>query len=128
MTPIEGWPRPFRPLNEPLRTLIGRYEAGLAREHRISSKTLRWMCEAIEGFFYDHPKVKRPEQILITDVEDWRLAKRADNAPNCIRRDLGALHAFYSWLQREEPEYSTLDNPAWIPPVEAPQPPLAAAP
>lgn len=115
MIPFEGWPRPFRPLNEPIRTLVGRYEAGLARDRSHSSSTLRWMCEALEGFFYDHPKVKRPEQVLITDVEDWRLAKLQDNSWNSVRKDLCALKAFYRWLAREEPAYSGLDDPVYVP-------------
>jgi hypothetical protein len=73
------------------------------------------MCEAVEAFFYDHPKVKKPEQVSICDVEDWRLAKLEENAWNCVRRDLGALKAFYNWLIREEPEYCGLDNPVWVP-------------
>lgn len=122
MKPFDDWPRPFRPLNEPIRTLVGRYEAGLARDRSHSRATLRWICEAIEGFFYDHPKVKKPEQILITDVEDWRLAKMERNAPNCVRRDLCAVKAFYSWLLRET-EYRG-DNPVWIPPVQSKPPSL----
>lgn len=96
--------------------LIGRYEAGLVRERTHSHRTLKWICEAIEGFFEDHPKMKRPEQVLITDVEDWRAMRLArGDAWNVIRRDLGALKAFYNWLRREEPEYSGLDNPVYVP-------------
>lgn len=112
MIPFEGWPRTR--LSEPLRSFVGRYEATLASEPTHSASTLRWMCEAIEGFFYDHPKVKKPEQILITDVEDWRLAKLQNNSWNSVRKDLCALKAFYNWL-RSEPEYSSLDNPVYVP-------------
>jgi site-specific recombinase XerD len=120
--PFADWPQPFKPLNEPIRTLVGQYEAGLHRDRNHSRSTLLWMCEDIEGFFYDHPRAKRPEQILITDVEDWRIAKQNDAAPNCVRRALCALKAFYAWMARELPEYSMLDNPVWIPPVAAKNP------
>lgn len=119
MRPFDDWPRkPFKSLNEPIRTLVGRYEAGLARDRSHSRATLIWMCEAIEGFFYDHPKIKRPEQILITDVEDWRLAKGTAYKPNVVRKDLCALKAFYNWLRREDPAYTNLDNPVWVPPPQ----------
>lgn len=115
MRPFDDWPgKPFRLLNEPLRSLIGRYEAGLVREGTHSKATILWMSEDIEGFFYDHPRVKRPEQIQITDVEDWRLAKNETAAPNSVRRALCALKAFYNWL-KDEPEYGLLDNPVWVP-------------
>lgn len=96
---LSGFPKPFKPLREPLRSLIGKYEANLIKEHKSTSKTLRWMCDAIEGFFYDHPSTKTPEAILITDVEDWRLARLdAGHAWNSVRRDMCALRSFYSWL------------------------------
>ena len=116
MIPFRGWPRePFKGLNEPIKSLVGKYEAGLHRDGTHSRNTLAWMCDAIEGFFYDHPKVKRPEQILITDVEDWRLAKLQDYSWNVVRRDLGALRAFYNWLRRDG-DYPNLDNPVFVPP------------
>jgi hypothetical protein len=127
LIPIDGWPEPFKPLNEPIRTLIGRYEAGLARDRNHSSSTLLWVCDAIEGFFYDHPRVKRPEQILITDVEDWRLAKLETYGANMVRKDLGALKAFYRWLAHELPEYSGLDNPVWYPLPETAKPARGSA-
>ena len=113
MIPFEGWPRPFRPLREPLRTLIGKWEAHLISNHRGDHHTTRSMCENVEGFFYDHSKIKRPEQILITDVEDWRLAKLEDYSWNTVRSALCHLKTFYNWLIRET-DYKG-DCPVWVP-------------
>jgi site-specific recombinase XerD len=75
------------------------------------------MCKALEGFFADHPRVKRPEQIQITDSEDWRISKLDSGvAWNVVRKDLCAVKAFYSWLRREHEDYSSLDNPIYVPP------------
>jgi hypothetical protein len=97
--PLEGWPVPFRPLREPVRSLVGQWEATMAANPAHLKSSLRNSCEAVEAFFYDHPRVSRPEQVLITDVEDWRLARLANgNAPNTVRTALGALKTFYRWL------------------------------
>lgn len=101
---LSGFPDPFKPLPEPIRTLIAKYEANLL-SNRSGSKyartTFTAMCDFVEGFFYDHPETKRPEQILLGDVEDWRLAMEERFAPNTVRRALCALKAFYSWLRRD---------------------------
>jgi site-specific recombinase XerD len=116
--PLGGWPEPFKQLNEPIRSLVGRYEAGLVRERTHSEATLRSIEENIEAFFYDHPKVRRPEQVLITDVEDWRLARLdSGDAPNSVRHALCSLKTFYNWLIRETDFRG--DNPVWIPPVQS---------
>lgn len=110
---LTGWPVPFKPLREPVRSLVGKYEATLVREGS-SKATVLWMSEAIEGFFYDHPRVSRPEQVLITDVEDWKEARLAlGHKPNCVRRDLCGLSGFYSFLPKIGYE---VDQPVVIPP------------
>ena len=101
MPNLSGFPEPFKPLREPLRTLIGRYESGMLRGRRFKHSWFKDWCETIEGFFYDHPKAKKPEQILIVDVEDWRLAMEERFSPNTVRSALCALKAFYSWLREE---------------------------
>jgi len=121
MKPFGGWPRPFRSLNEPIRSLVGEYEAGLVRDGTYRHSTILWYCDAIEAFFYDHPKVKRPEQILITDVEDWRLAKQREYSYVTVRTDLCALRAFFNWLIREKGV--EMDCPVFVPPAH----PLPAA-
>jgi hypothetical protein len=114
---LTGFPEPFQPLQEPIRSLVGKWESALVSNGPHSHGTLRWMCDAVEGFWYDHPKTKRPEQILITDVEDWREARlAAGHCWNVVRRDLCALKAFYSYLVKVL-DYR-LDNPVNIPPVQ----------
>ena len=103
--------------NRPVDVLIGRWEAGLVRDGTHSHATLKWMCDAVEGFFADHQRVKYPEQIQITDSEDWRIGKLDDGvAWNVVRADLCAVKAFFNYLRREHEEYSGLDNPIYVPP------------
>jgi hypothetical protein len=110
MIPLEGWPTPFKPLREPIRGLVGKWEAAYAS--RPEKSTLTWMnfCNFVESFFYDHPKVSRPEQVLMCDVEDWREARiAAGDAHNSVRSALAALKAFFGWAIREE--LVQMDNP-----------------
>ena len=112
-------------LREPLRTLVGRYEAGLSRDGTHSRTTVTWMCNAIEGFFEDHPRVKHPSQVLITDVEDWKLMKLERYAWNTVRTQLCAIKAFYSWLRNHEE--LQIDDPVVVPPPR-PRQPASVAP
>jgi site-specific recombinase XerD len=116
---LSGFPEPFRPLREPLRSLVGQYEATLVTDRTHSHKTIRDFCDAIEGFFYDHPETKRPEQILIVDVEDWRLAMEERMAPNTVRKYLCCVKAFYSWLRKTG---RNIEDPVVIPKPRAANP------
>jgi hypothetical protein len=118
---LSGFPEPFQPLKEPLRSLVGKYEAGLVSDRSHSHQLIRDFCDAIEGFFYDHPETKRPEQILICDVEDWRLAMEERFAPNTVRKQLCAIKAFYSWL-RKESGYLPRDQQEVLDPIVIPKP------
>lgn len=79
------------------------------------------MADAVEDFFYDHPKTKRPEQILGVDVEDWRQAMSERYAPNTVRKYLCALKAFYSWV-RKDSDYAPKEGWEVLDPVVIPKP------
>lgn len=97
-------------MREPLRSLVGRYEAHLVvRRH----KTIAAYDKALQRFFGFFPRKSRPDQFHITDVEDYRFARLADGAAaSSVKMEIGVVSMFFNWLRRAEG--LELDNPAAI--------------
>ena len=101
---------------EPLASLVGRWEAHMLAERHYWT-TPGMYSRSLERFFSKFPKKSAPEQIHLADTEDWRVWRAEEGAAySTIRKELGAVRAFYSWLINEVGgKYADMPNPVIIP-------------
>jgi site-specific recombinase XerD len=97
---------------EPLRWLIGRFEAQLARD---KVKSFRDIDLSLWNFFSHFPRKSRPEQFALADAEDYRVWRSDEGRSYAtIRKELGHVRMFFRWLQGL-PEFEDLAIPVVVP-------------
>lgn len=102
-------------LREPIRTLVGKFEAQLLREGQ-HGQYYRELDDSLYAYFFAFPRKSSPEQFSLADTEDWRIWE-ADKgrAYSVIRKRLCHIKSFFSWLIEEVPGYEELANPVVVP-------------
>ena len=100
---------------EPLRTLIGQYEAELY-SRKLHKNTRRNFSDNLWKFFSHFPRKSSPEQFHLADCEDYRELRREEGAAySTIRYELCSVHAFFSWLIVAGEGFRDLLQPVKIP-------------
>ena len=106
---------------EPLRTLIGQFEAAFLRE-KHNPKVPKMWSNSLWAFFSKFPRKSSPAQFSMADVEDWKVWRSEEGmAYNTIRRELSAIRTFFAFIIREVPEFADFPNPVRIPPYIKPR-------
>ena len=102
-------------LREPIRTLVGKFEAQLLREGQ-HGQYYRELDDSLCDYFFAFPRKSSPEQFSLADTEDWRVWE-ADKGRSygVIRKRLGHISSFFTWLQESVPGYEELANPVVVP-------------
>ena len=84
-------------LREPLRTLIGKYEAQLG----CGFETGRSFGQSLWNFFRHFPKKSRPDQFSLADVQDYRVWRATEGiAYSTIRKELGTFMRSLNFFKR----------------------------
>lgn len=92
----------MKPLREPIRSLVGRYEAEKLSE-RHGRRYTRRIGEVLQDFFERFPRKSEPRQFHICDVEDYKEWRRAEGySYTTVRTEVGVVQGFFNWLIRVE--------------------------
>jgi hypothetical protein len=90
--------KPMETYREPLRTLIGKYDAALCRRKHNKCSAQRG-SKALWTYFSYFPRKSSPEQFSLCDTEDFIAARQAEGATFWVlRNELKHVRAFFSFL------------------------------
>ena len=79
----------------------------------LRERTASRYADVVYDFLKSYPEKTRPEQFLITDVEDWAILRGRKLAPATILRERRILRGFFQWLRQAKG--LSLPNPVTVP-------------
>lgn len=84
--------------------LIWQYEVEF---ERFARNTVTYKCyvryaHILYDFLKANPEATKPEDILITDVEDWYIKRSRETSLATARYEIGVIRYFYNWLRAEK--------------------------
>jgi integrase len=95
-------------VDQPIWKLEVEYERW--QERAATRGHIKHVADILYGFLKTYPKLTKPEDFLVTHVEDWAIGRARHYAAYTVACDVNIIRAFFEWLRNHKG--LSIPNPA----------------